>query len=279
MVSLIGRSNVGKSTLMNAIIGQKIAIVSPKPQTTRHLIQGVLNEERGQMVFIDTPGFFLRAHDKLSKTMLERAHYAMKDIDVVVYIVDPTRAIGDEERRVAGLMHAITLPKLCVINKTDLPLRDRPYTPDYQEFCKDFGEIIELSALKVVHVKQLINTLFELLPEGEPLYPTDYAPRDLKNWSSEVIREKIFHTFGDELPYGIHVRIDQLEEIRKILFISATILTNTERHKGMIIGRGGKKLKEVGMSARKELEVAAQKKIMLELHVKYDDKWMERYET
>jgi len=279
MVAIVGRSNVGKSTLINALTGRKTAIVTSKPQTTRHLIQGVYNDERGQIVFVDTPGFFMRAKDSLSKTMLERVAFAMQDVDALIYMVDPTRAIGEEERKISGLVRELKMPRLCVINKMDLPRPDRVYHPDYVDMCGEIAPILEISAHRETHLKSLVTDLFEHMPEGEPLYPDDAFVRDEKHWISELIREKAFNTFGDELPYGLHVRIDEIEDTKTMLSVHATILTNNQRHKGMIIGRGAKKLKEVGMSARKELEVAAQKKVFLDLSVSVDERWMDRYEN
>lgn len=278
MVAIIGRSNVGKSTLINALTGKKIAIVTQKPQTTRHLIQGVYDDERGQIVFIDTPGFFLRTKDILSKKMLERVKDAMIGVDAIIYLMDPTRAVKDEERKIASIIRNLKIPIFCVINKIDLPQTERPYMPDYYELCEDISEPIEISALKAKHIKSVINRIFDILGIGEPLYDDPKMAVDGKHWLSEIIREKIFNTFGDELPYGIYVKIDNIEETPKIIKIEASILTNNQRHKGMIIGKGGRKLKEIGTSARQELEVAAQKKIFLELSVKVDEKWMERYE-
>ncbi len=279
MVAIVGRSNVGKSTLINALTGRKTAIVTPKPQTTRHIIQGVYNDERGQIVLVDTPGFFLRAQDTLSKKLLERVQFAMQDVDALIYLVDPTRAIGEEERKIAGLVAALGMPRLCVINKIDLPKPDVQFYPDYIDFLEDIAPVMEISAHRQTHLKSLVSTLFEHMPEGEALYPDDAFIRDEKHWLSELIREKAFHTFGDELPYGIHVRIDEIEDTKTMLSVHATILTNNKRHKGMIIGRGGKKLKEVGMTARKELEIAAQKKVFLDISVSVDERWMDRYEA
>lgn len=278
MVALIGRSNVGKSTLINALTGIKTAIVTPKPQTTRHLIQGLYEDERGQIVFIDTPGFFIQAKDQLSKTMLERAKFAMQDVDVVVYMIDPTRSIGDEERRLFGLIRNLNAPKLCVANKMDIHPKEREYLIDYKELWDNDETFIEISALKQKHLKSLLIELYARLPEGPPLFPDKEVPRDDKQWASEIIREKVFHTFGDELPYGIHVRIVEVKDKGKLLAIEAEIITNQQRHKGMIIGKGAKKLKEIGSSARKELEIATQKKIYLDIQVKVDPNWIDRYE-
>lgn len=278
MAVIVGRSNVGKSTLINSLVNQKVAIVTPKPQTTRHVIQGVVNEPEGQIVFVDTPGFFLQTKDVLSKKLLDRIHFALKDVDAIIYLLDPTRTIGEEERRLAALIKASNVPVLCVINKTDLSKKQIPYIPDYYEFCEGIGNVIEISALKAKHLKLLLEELFKLMPQGEPLYPQEGPGRDDTFWVSEIIREKLFHTMGDEIPYGIHVKIENIEDKGSLISIEATIITDTERHKGMIIGKSGKKLKEMGMSARKEIELAADKKVYLDLSVKYDPKWMDRYE-
>ncbi len=275
MVAIIGRSNVGKSTLVNALVGEKIAIVTPKPQTTRDLIHGVYNDARGQIVFIDTPGFFLDAHDLLSKKLLDRVAFSMKDVNCIVYMVDPTRPVGNEERRLASLLRAAQPPKILVLNKMDIPERQRPYQTDYPELFPEAEKMIEISARTRTHLKTLLNDLFERMPEGAPLYPPETQLRNDRHYIAEVIREKIFHTMADELPYGVYVRVEAIEHKPHIVVIAATIVTHTQRHKKMIIGHGARALKEMGTSARKELELWAQKKIFLDLHVKVDPRWME----
>lgn len=276
MVTIVGRSNVGKSTLINALVGQKVAIVTPKPQTTRDVIQGLITDGRGQIVLLDTPGFFLDGTDSLSKTMRSRVEFSIKDVDVIVYLVDPSRSIGNEERRLAALLRDIKTPVILALNKLDLPETERPYTSDYKELFEGATEVIEISAKDRTHLKTLIEQMFSHLPEGEPLFPGDHQPRDERHYTAEVIREKLFHTLSDELPYGITVVVDQIENKPEIIVIEARIVTNTERHRKMIIGTGARKLKEMGASARKELEAFAAKKVYLALHVVVDEHWMEK---
>lgn len=274
MAVIVGRSNVGKSTLINSLVGQKIAIVTPKPQTTRDTIQGAVTDERGQIVFMDTPGFFMEAGDVLSRKLLAQVEYALKDVDVIVYLVDPTRPLGTEERRLASMVRNAAIPVLLVINKIDVPEKERVFEPDYIDLVPEAVGVVRVSALKGTHLKSLINEIFERLPIGEPLFPEETFVRNERKWISEVIREKLFHTMSDEIPYGLAVRVDDVEKKPKVYIIHATILTNEERHKKMIIGRGAIKLKEIGSSARKEIELYLGRQVFLELHVKEDKNWM-----
>jgi GTP-binding protein Era len=164
-VVLIGRSNVGKSTLINSLVGTKVAITSPKPQTTRHIIQGVLHDARGQAVFIDTPGIFQKSYDRLTSTLTRKAREAIHDVNLILYVVDPTRAPGKEENTIFNLLQTIKLPKILVVNKIDL--RERPYSEDYQDWQNDFDEYIEISALKQKHLKPLVDLIFKYLPIGQ----------------------------------------------------------------------------------------------------------------
>ena len=274
MVTIVGRSNVGKSTLVNALVGQKMAIVTPKPQTTRDIISGIINDDRGQIVIMDTPGFFLDGSDMLSKALRSRVEYSIKDVDVILYVVDPTRSIGNEERRLVALLRETKTPIILVINKIDLDEDKRPYAPDYKDLFEDAVATIEISALNQKHLKTLVNEVFKQLPEAEPLYPADAQLRDERHYAAEVIREKIFHTLSDELPYGVTVVVDSIENKPTLVVIKARILTNTDRHKKMIIGTGARKLKEMGSSARKELEAYANKKVFLDIEVAVDPNWM-----
>lgn len=273
---LIGRSNVGKSTLLNALVGSKVAITTPKTQTTRHAIQGVVNHEEGQIVFVDTPGV-LQKSDHLTKKLLEVVRESLKEIDVIVYVADPTREIGSEEKMVLRLIKDLPQPKILVINKIDL--RKKSFIDYYRDLSEEFNEIVELSALRGSHVNDLKNKIINRLPEGEPFYPKG----QLTNMPSEfliaeIIREKLFLRLAQELPYQIHVEVDRLEERENgTLYVSARILTATERHQGMIVGKGGRGIREVGQSARKELEAVTNKKIYLDLKVETDIHWMDRY--
>jgi GTP-binding protein Era len=273
---LIGRSNVGKSTLLNALVGSKVAITTPKAQTTRHAIQGVVTEEPGQIVFVDTPGV-LQKSDQLTKKLLNIVRESMKDIDVIVYVVDPTREIGDEENQVLRMVKKFAQPKIFVINKIDA--RRKPFIDNYRDLAEDFDRIVEVSALRGSNIGELKQQIYELLPEGEPYYPAGQLtnmPNDFL--IAELIREKLYLRLRQELPYQIHVEVDEIEERESgTLFISARVITSEPKHKSMIIGKGGRGIKEIGQSARKELEAVTNKKVYLELDVEVDKHWMERF--
>ncbi|MFH1315529.1 MAG: GTPase Era [Candidatus Uhrbacteria bacterium] len=272
---LIGRSNVGKSTLLNALVGSKIAITTPKAQTTRHNIQGVLTEERGQIVFVDTPGV-LQKKDILTKKLLNKVKESLNEIDVVIYVVDPTRSIGDEEKQLMHLVANVKVPKILVINKIDE--QRRPYHEYYLDLADQFDHLIELSALRGTHIGGLKNLIFELLPEGELFYPEGQLtnlPNDF--WIAELIREKLFLRLRQELPYQTHVVVDEIDDREDMIYVKARILTLDERHQRMIIGTGGRGVKEVGQSTRKELEGAMGKKIYLDLNVEVDKHWMDQF--
>ena len=244
---IIGRSNVGKSTLINALVGSKVSITTNKPQTTRHIIHGIVNDERGQIVFVDTPGILKGSHSALTGQLVDRVREALHGIDVIVYVVDPTRSIGTEERYTLSLIRAATIPKIFVINKSDLGVKERPYLEDYRALgVNEFTHTIELSATTGVHTKALINTVFESLPEGEPLYPdTQRTNMRKEQWVAEIIREKVLHETRDEVPYAVHVVVDTIEEKKGVhgkpdmFVITARIVCSADRYKKMVIGAGG----------------------------------------
>lgn len=276
-VVLIGRSNVGKSTLMNTLVGTKISAVTHKPQTTRQAIHGVLHRPEGQIIFVDTPGVFKETGGALTKKLTRTVEDALAGVDVIVYVADPTRAIGPEERATLAMVRPLTQPKLLVINKSDLPEQKKEFVEDYRAIADTFYNVFELSALRARHVEPLIGAIMELLPEGEPAYTaeqksniTDYF------WVAEIIREKIFLCTEQEVPYSTHVEVDMMEEKGEHLVITARILTTESRYKKMLIGHGGQKIKEIGMAARRELEAATDKKIYLDLEVDVDPHWVER---
>lgn len=274
---LIGRSNVGKSTLLNSIIGSKIAITTPKPQTTRLPIQGILTADESQLIFVDTPGVLKKARDTLTKTLLDSVRDSLHDVDVIVYVVDPTREIGDEEKTVMQMIEKIQKPKLLVINKIDLDRK--PFIDFYRDLGEDFDEVLEVSALKGSHVKTLVNTIIAHLPEGELLYP-EHQLTNMPNtvWLAELIREKLFLRLRQEVPYSTHVEVDEMETRQNgMLYIKGTIFTTEERYKRMIIGKGGRGIKEIGQSARRELETVTNQKVFLELDVQVDPHWTERF--
>ena len=277
LVVLVGRSNVGKSTLMNTLVGTKIAATSFRAQMTRHIIHGVMNSPYGQAVFVDTPGVFKDKKNPLSGKLIGKVTEALKDIDVIIYVVDPTREIGQEERSVYGMIRHLPIPKILVINKSDLPKDQRTSQPEYQAWANDFDAMFKLSALRASHIQPLRDKVIELLPEGDELYPSDQWTNVNKEfWIAEIIREKVFSVFDKEVPYSMSVDVDLVEEKPDVTVIHARVLTNDIRYKKIIIGKGGTKIKEIGLMARRELEQAVGKKIFLELEVEVDKHWMER---
>lgn len=274
--AIVGRSNVGKSTLLNQLVGTKIAIVTDKPQTTRQAIHGILHEERGQIVFVDTPGLFLKSKDALTKILNQRAKESLDGVDVVIYMVDPTKPAGGEEQLLLQALQRLKTPKILVINKIDL--RAPKYIEDYRELGKEFNQTVEISAMKGKHIKSLVNAVFEYLPEGERLYPEFQMTNiDNKFWLAEIIREKIFHQFYQEVPYNINVVVDETERRDNgIFYIHALIEVIDGRYKKMIIGHHGRKIKEIGSSARRDLEKILGEKIYLDLEVDVNPRWTER---
>jgi GTPase len=275
---MIGRSNVGKSTLMNTIIGSKIAITTPKPQTTRLPIQGILTTDEGQIVFVDTPGVLKGAKDILSKKLVKYVNASLHDVDVIAYVVDPTRQIGDEEKSVMQLIKNTKAKTILVINKIDL--ERKPYLDFYRDLADEFDEIVEVSALRGTHTKQLVEKIFDVLPEGEFMYPEDQlTSMPNKTWLAELIREKLFLRLRQEVPYTTHVEVEELEERKNgMIYIKGTVYTNDERYKRMIIGSGARGIREIGQSVRKELEQVMEKKVYIELTVDVDPHWMQRFE-
>ncbi len=277
MITLVGRSNVGKSTLLNTIVGTKIAAVTDKPQTTRQIIHGVLNHPRGQAVFVDTPGVFKERRSPISGTLAERVREALQQIDLVIYVVDPGKPVGEEERATLAILRRLAIPKILTINKMDLPKEEKQYLDDYLALAEEFIAVFEISALRARHIQPLVEKVFDLLPEGEPLYPPDQLTNiDKKFWVAEIIREKIFLAMRKEVPYTTHVEVENIEEKPEVFVIKAVIYTYDRKYKQMLIGAGGRAIKEVGIAARRELEQALNKKVYLELNVETDKHWLER---
>lgn len=281
IVLLIGRPNVGKSTLVNALVGTKVAITSPRAQTTRFNIQAVLNEPRGQIIFMDTPGILSDAKNKTAKQINQRALASLADeVDLILYIIDLSRPRGSEENKILGLLRKVDRPKLMVFNKIDLV--NRNFRADY-EFIKDeIPNFVEISALNHTHLKTLLTKIFESLPERDPLVPEELTQTpilnlDSKKFIEEIIREKAFLNTRDEVPYSIAAEVEEVvERANGTLYVKAKILTADGRYKGMIIGREGRNIKEIGQAVRKELEVGANKKVFVDLRVEVDEHWMER---
>ncbi len=274
---IVGRSNVGKSTLLNTLVGTKISAVSFRPQMTRHIIHGVLNTPEGQAVFVDTPGVFKDRKNPLSGKLNKKIEEAMDAIDLIIYVVDPSKEIGTEERSTFGMIRHSNTPKILVINKSDLHRDEKPFEKEYLEWSKYFDAVFILSALRASHIEPLRQKVVELLPEGGALYGEEQLTNiDNYFWIAEIIREKVFSVLEKEVPYTVTVEVDNVEEKPDITVVTARILTTEDRYKKVIIGKGGLKIKEIGQMARRELEAATNKKMFLELEVEVDSHWMER---
>jgi len=261
---------------MNTLVGTKIAATSFRAQMTRHIIHGVLNHPDGQAVFVDTPGYFKDKKSSLTAKLTNKVKASLEGIDLILYVVDTTREIGDEERAIYGLIRHLNIPKLMVMNKSDLPETDRKHEKEYLLWEKDFDGIFRLSALRASHISPLKEKVIELLPEGEEMYTDNQLTNVTEDFFvEELIREKAFAVLDKELPYSLTVKVDNMEDKKDMFVIEARILTDEERYKKIIIGTGAYKIKEIGQLARKELEQALGKKVYLDLQVDVDKHWVE----
>ena len=275
-VTLIGRPNVGKSTLMNHLIGQKIAITSDKPQTTRNRIQTVYTCEDGQIVFLDTPGIH-KAKNKLGEYMVDVAEHTLKEVDVILWLVEPTTFIGAGERHIAEQLSNVKTPVILVINKIDTLKKQEEiltFIDAYKDVCK-FAEIVPLSALKEKNTDLLLELLFKYLPCGPMFYDEDtVTDQPMRQIAAELIREKALRLLDDEIPHGIAVTIEKMRERKNgIMDIEASIVCERESHKGIIIGKGGSMLKRIGTNARREIENMLEMQVNLQLWVKVRKEW------
>ncbi|MFA6522180.1 MAG: GTPase Era [Patescibacteria group bacterium] len=276
---LVGRSNVGKSTLLNTLVGTKVAITTPKPQTTRHPVQGIVTKADGQIVFVDTPGFMQKSGDPLTKKLTHYITQSLQDIDVVIYVVDPTREIGDEEKKMLQIVRGTEKPTLMVINKMDDKVAAK-YADFYRDLSKDFDETVEVSALTGFNVDLIVRWILKHLPEGELLFPAEqFTNLTTEERVAEVIREKLFLRLREEVPYSVSVQVEEIvERPDGTIYIKAVIFTSEKRYERMIVGRGGQGIKEIGQSTRRELQTISDKKIYLDLRVETDEYWVERME-
>lgn len=275
-VTLIGRPNVGKSTLMNHLIGQKIAITSDKPQTTRNRIQTVYTDERGQIVFLDTPGIH-KAKNKLGEYMVNIAEHTLKEVDVILWLVEPSTFIGAGERHIAEQLNKVSTPVILVINKIDTVKQQEDiltYIQAYKDICP-FAEIVPVSALKKKGTDLLLDLMFQYLPYGPEFYDEDtVTDQPMRQIAAELIREKALRLLDDEIPHGIAVTIEKMQERPNgIMDIEATIICERDSHKGIIIGKGGSMLKRIGSAARREIEKMMEIQVNLQLWVKVRKEW------
>ena len=272
--TLIGRPNVGKSTLMNHLIGQKIAITSNKPQTTRNRIQTVYTSEEGQIVFLDTPGIH-KAKNKLGDYMVGVAQRTLSEVDVILWLVEPTNYIGAGEQYIIEQLKKIKTPKILVINKVDTVKKSEilGFIDTYRKQL-DFEEIVPVSALKGTNTDTLLSCIFKYLPYGEAFYDEDtVTDQPMRQIVSELIREKALRLLSDEIPHGIAVSIDGMKYRENIVDIDATIVCERDSHKGIIIGKGGSMLKKIGMQARPDIEDLVEMQVNLQLWVKVKKDW------
>ena len=273
-VTLIGRPNVGKSTLMNRLIGQKIAITSSKPQTTRNRIRTVLTTEEGQIVFVDTPGIH-KSKNKLGDYMVHVAEHTLEEVDVILWLVEPTNFIGAGERHIIEELKKVKIPVILVINKTDTVKKEAVYSfiDTYRQEL-EFAEIVPVSALKGDNTDTLVSCIMKYLPYGPAFYDEDtVTDQPMRQIVAELIREKALRLLEEEVPHGVAVSIESMKETGKICHINAAIVCERDSHKGIIIGKGGQMLKKIGMAARREIEEMLEMQVNLKLFVKVKKDW------
>lgn len=272
--ALIGRPNVGKSTLMNCLIGQKIAITSKKPQTTRNRIQTVYTSDEGQIVFVDTPGIH-KAKNKLGDYMVNIAQRSLKEVDVILWLVEPTDYIGAGEQHIIEQLKNINTPVILVVNKIDTVKREQllGYIDAYRKEL-DFAEVVPVSALKNDNTSILIEQIMKYLPYGPAFYDEDtITDQPTRQIVAELVREKVLRSIDEEIPHGVAVTIEAMKYGKRIVEIQATIICERDSHKGIIIGKGGAMLKKIGTLARPEIEDLVGQQVNLQLWVKVKKDW------
>jgi len=285
-VAIVSRPNTGKSTLINAIMNQKVSITSPLPQTTRRAQTVLFSDDRGKILFTDTPGLIGKVVDLMSKRVNEEIPRELAKTDLVVAVVDISRPKNEEENKVLGLLRKINTKKILVYNKIDQAVGPANHFPDYNYLEDEFDKTVMVSGLKSKNVKTLVNLIFELLPQKEnrgvmkeiEAMSSEVRPltaMGAREYISEIIREKAYLFLREEIPYTINVKVKEVVDKKKLIYIKAEIITSADRYKKMIIGTGGKKIREIGYNARKELELMSARKVFLDLTVVVDTHWME----
>ena len=276
-VSLVGRPNVGKSTLLNSIVGKKVAITSSKPQTTRNIIQGIYNDDDSQIVFVDTPGIHKPNH-KLGTYLNKQAYYSIDDVDVILFLVDATQTLGTGDKFVLDRIKNANKNTILVINKIDKIEKETllKKIDEYKELY-DFKEIIPVSALKKDNIKDLVNTLKKYLPDSVQFYDKEtITNKSIEFLMGEIIREKVFELTEEEIPHSITCYIENVEKNKNNYVLNGVIVVDRDSVKRIIIGRQGSKIKEIGIRARKDIEELLGKTVYLELYVKTIKKWRDK---
>ena len=276
-VALIGRPNVGKSTLMNTLIGQKIAITSNKPQTTRNRIQTVFTDERGQIVFLDTSGIH-KAKNKLGEYMVKVSTRTLRDVDMVLWLVEPSTFIGEGDEHIFEILSSVNIPVILAINKMDSLKQKEDMLEVIAKYSSrmQFAEVVPVSALKGTNTDKLLDIIFKYLSEGPMYYDEDtVTDQPIKQIAAELIREKALRFLQEEIPHGIAVEIDTFNyrDSGDMVDIEAAIVCEKDSHKGIIIGKGGSMLKRIGTAARKDIEGLLESRVNLKLWVKVRPKW------
>ena len=276
-IGLVGRPNVGKSTLLNAIIGRKVAITSNKPQTTRNIIEGIRTDNETQMVFVDTPGIH-KPKNKLGKILNKEAYFTLNDVDVILFLVDITEPLGKGDMFVIDVLKNVTVPVILVINKIDkLPKEEILKKIDEYKDLYNFDEIVPISAYKRDNVDRLVNILKTKLTDNIKYFDEQmYTNMPVNFMVSELIREKILELTEDEVPHSVSVVTEQMDYKRESVNIKATIVVDRENLKGILLGKNGSMIKEIGTRARKDIEPYLGRKVFLELFVKVIPKWRDR---
>ncbi len=275
-VALVGRPNVGKSTLLNALLGRKIAITAKKPQTTRNRIVGVLHRPEAQVVLVDTPGIH-RSRHKLGQQMNKTARLSAKDADIIWHIVDISRPPNDEDRWVARFCETLQVPLWLVLNKADLVERVRDHWLPYQGLASYDNQFV-ISAARETGLEALVNAALNAMPEGDPYYPEDMVTDQSEDfYIAEVIREQVLERTREEVPYSVAVAVEERTPRRPdLIYVRATVFVERDGQKAILIGEGGRMLKEIGRRARTELEAYFGKKVFLDLWVKTRERWRDQ---
>jgi len=279
-VAIVGRPNVGKSTLLNNILRQKIVITSDKPQTTRRRLRGIYTSEKGQIVFVDTPGIHRPLH-KMGEFLLEEAKLAIPDADLILFLVDGSDAAGPGDKWIVDNLLAIDIPIILVVNKVDRIKSIEKREEIIHSYKQLLGErkvpTVKISAKTGRNIDTLVNNIYRKLPAGPAYFPEeDVTDQNTRAITEELIREKILHNTSEEIPHSVAVMIDQFQETDSLVKISATIFVEQDSQKGILIGKGGSMLKTIGSEARKDIEELTQKKVFLELFVKVKKDWRKK---